>query len=97
MPELLRLVVVLEHKRVKVTLASDLELGLARVLLYPRRCDSMSVRILTLNHGRQSNACVPLVYFLPLLFLEFVEIHANVQEASLRRQISMKDLMSETS
>ena len=38
LPELLGLVRVLEHEGVEVALASDLELGLADVLLYPRRC-----------------------------------------------------------
>ena len=39
MPKLVGLVVVLEYEGVQVTLAPDLELGLADVLLYPRGCD----------------------------------------------------------
>ena len=92
--ELLGLVRVLDDEGIEVAMAADLELGLRRasfaILLYPRRCIQDHVSACSFpSHLPSRPLRTPSA---PVSFSEvFVE---HVQEASLRRQISMKVLMS---
>jgi len=95
LPELLGLVVVLEHERVQVTLAPDLELGLADVLLYPCGCVRKLVPVSS-PVASLRRIVAPCFSRTPTLLYGF-DSWLNVQEASLRRQISMNDLMSDNS
>ena len=111
--QLLGLVAVLEDKGVEVVAAADLELDLlVGVLLHAHSCKNRSIsQMLTsappiLQIESFVHACVLRKCARPVfppefpLFLQSGILPAlgqNVQEASLRRQISMKLLMSEIS
>ena len=92
--ELLGLVGVLEHEGVQVAMAPDLELGLRRarllVLLYPGRFANIQISMYSTNSS--SRALWP--HISQVSFSSITGFEMDVQEASLRRQISMKVLMS---
>ena len=105
--ELVGLVAVLEDKGVELAAAADLELDLlVGVLLHARSCyktwKSAKYSIFLPIHSlpapvSQQPPISPLVPRSFLQFQQFLVSGVNVQEASLRRQISMKLLMSEIS
>lgn len=111
--QLLGLVAVLEDKGVEVVAAADLELDLlVGVLLHAHSCKTrlisqmftiapLILQIKSFVHACVLRQCATPVF--PPEFLLFLQssippdLGRNVQEASLRRQISMKLLMSEIS